>query len=380
MNLTEITHRIRMNLNIFVLEEKQMTTGSTYLRKDGRWESRLSLGVINGKRQSRSFYGSTKEEAESKLVAAVMGTVEFGVTEMTVKALCTEWLSVSSHRVKESTLANYRMKIEKHIIPHFGDTICCEITSKSAYGFMQEKLDSGLSPRYVADIMVLLKTVFKYARREYRIPNPFESLFMPKCTKNEVRILSESEQKKLKAYLKKNNNPITLGITLALAMGLRVGEVCGLMWEDIDFKKRTLTVNRTVQRISVNDGAQKTKVIVSSPKSRTSAREIPIPAGVLSMLKGLQSDCSHYVVSDSIKPAEPRTMQYHFAKILKNINLPSVKFHSLRHSTASNAIEAGFDVKTLSEILGHSRIELTMNLYVHSDMSRKRKLMDRLAW
>jgi integrase len=100
---------------------------------------------------------------------------------------------------------------------------------------------------------------------------------MPKCTKCEVRILSDSEQKKLKTYLKNHNNPITLGITLALAMGLRVGEVCRLMWEDIDFKNRTLTVKRTVQRISVNNGEHKTKVIISSPKSKTSAREIPIP-------------------------------------------------------------------------------------------------------
>lgn len=357
-----------------------MGVGSTYLRRDGRWESRLSLGVFNGKRRSKSFYGSTKEEAESKLIASVMASVEVNLTEMTVKELCAEWLSVSIHRVKESTLANYRMKIEKHIIPHFGDTMCCEITSKSAYGFMQEKLDGGLSPRYVADIMVLLKTVFKYARREYSILNPFENIVMPKSTKCEVRILTDSEQKKLKEYLKQHNNPITLGITLALAMGLRVGEVCGLMWDDIDFKNRTLTVKRTVQRISVNDGEHKTKVIISSPKSQTSAREIPIPVGVFSVLESLKSDSSHYIVSDSTKPAEPRTMQYHFAKILKNVDLPSVRFHSLRHAAASNAIAAGFDVKTLSEILGHSRIELTMNLYVHSDMDRKRKLMDKLGW
>ena len=156
-----------------------MTKGSTYLRKDGRWESRISLGMINGKRQSRSFYGKTRDEAKSKLVAAIMGTVEVSVTEMTVKELCFEWLSVSSHRVKESTLANYRMKIEKHIIPHFGDMMCCEINSKMAYGFMQKKLDDGFSPRYVADIMVLLKTVFKYAQREYSVLDPFDNIVMP---------------------------------------------------------------------------------------------------------------------------------------------------------------------------------------------------------
>ncbi len=357
-----------------------MSLGSTYLRRDGRWESRLSLGSINGKRQSRSFYGSTREEAESKLIAAVLGNASATETEMTVKELCAEWLSVSSHRVKLSTLANYRMKIEKHIIPQFGEMMCYEVTSKMAYRFMQNKLDEELSPRYVADIMVLMKTVFKYAQREYNIANPFYNIVIPKCSKPEVRLLTDNEQKKLRAYLSEHNNSINLGITLALAMGLRVGEVCGLMWSDIDFKKRILTVNRTVQRVSVHDGNCKTKVIVSPPKSQTSAREIPIPAGVFSILNKMQGNDEHYIVSGSNKPSEPRTMQYHFARILKNADLPSVRFHSLRHCMASAAIAAGFDVKTLAEILGHARIELTMNLYVHSNMDRKRRCMDKLKW
>ena len=357
-----------------------MSLGSTYLRRDGRWESRLSLGVINGKRQSRSFYGNSREEAERKLIDAVIGSKPVAVTGMTVKESCSEWLSVSSHRVKLSTLANYRMKIEKHIIPQFGDIMCCEITSKMAYSFMQKKLDEGLSPRYVADIMVLLKTVFKYLQREYHVANPFDNIVLPKSTKPEVRLLTSDEQRKLRQYLNEHSDSFSLGITLALAMGLRVGEVCGLMWSDIDLKKRILTVNRTVQRVAVHDGDSKTKVIVSPPKSQSSAREIPIPAGVFSMLKNMNGNDEHYIVSDSTKPAEPRTMQYHFAKILKNVDLPSVRFHSLRHCMASAAIDAGFDVKTLAEILGHARIELTMNLYVHSNMERKRRCMDKLKW
>lgn len=220
----------------------------------------------------------------------------------------------------------------------------------------------------------------KYAQREYNIANPFDTIIMPKCTKPEVRLLTDNEQKKLRAYFNQHNNSINLGITLALAMGLRVGEVCGLTWSDIDFKKRILTVNRTVQRVSVHDGDSKTKVIVSPPKSQTSAREIPIPAGVFSILNKMQGDDEHYILSGSTKPTEPRTMQYHFARILKNVDLPSVKFHSLQHCMASAAIEAGFDVKTLAEILGHARIELTMNLYVHSNMERKRRCMDKLKW
>nr|AHF26199.1 integrase family protein [uncultured bacterium Contigcl_1787] len=358
----------------------QMSMGSTYFRKDGRWEARLCLGTFNGKRQSKSVYGKTKEEAQNKLLLEVMGASTQSVTEMTVKELCVEWLQVSQSRVKRSTLANYRMKIEKHIIPQFGDKMCSDLTSVMAYTFMQKKLDSGLSPRYVTDIMVLLKTIFKYAQLEHGVFNPFVSITMPKCAKKEVRLLSANEQKKLKSYLKEHQNSVTIGITLALAMGLRIGEVCGLMWEDIDVKKRILTVRRTVQRIPVNDGSQKTAVIVSSPKSQTSAREIPIPAGVFVMLKNMKSADDHYILSDDAKPVEPRKIQYQFARILKNAGLPSVTFHSLRHAMASNAIDLGFDVKTLSEILGHSRIELTMNLYVHSDMDRKRRCMDKIKW
>ena len=355
---------------------------SIYLRKDGRWEARISLGSVNGKRQSRSFYGRTKEQAEEKLFGSYTFKISSGITNLTVKELCEEWLAVCSQRVKISTLANYKMKIKKHIIPRFGDIMCCEITSKSLYIFMQDKLNVGLSPRYVTDIMVLLKSMFKYACREYGIADPFGNVVMPKCSKAKVRLLTGTEQKKLRNYLKKQNAPISLGVTLALAMGLRVGEVCGLVWDDIDFEKRILTVKRTVQRIPLNidNKNRKTAVIVSSPKSENSAREIPIPAEVFIMLKRFRSAPEHFILSNSTVPVEPRKMQYRFSKMLKTLDLPMVRFHSLRHCFASKAIEQGFDIKTLSEILGHSRIELTMNLYVHSDMERKRKCMELMRW
>lgn len=353
---------------------------NAYLRRDGRWEARLPMGVIGGKRQYKSFYGRTRQEAESKALTASCCIETQVLTEMTVSKLCAEWLEISRTRVKLSTLANYRMKVEKHIITSFGGIMCHELTSKSANAFVQSKLRSGLSPRYVADIIILLKSVFKYGRREYGISDPFENVFMPKCPKPDVRLLSAAEQEKLKSYLNHHQNNLSLGITLAHAMGLRIGEVCGLMWSDIDFEKRILTVSRTVQRVAVHNGRNKTEVIVMPPKSATSAREIPIPDGVFTLLQEFRSTPEHYVMSDTIRPIEPRKLQYYFAKTLKTANLPSVRFHSLRHAFAGRAIAAGFDVKTLSEILGHSRIELTLNLYVHSDIERKRQCMELLKW
>ena len=160
---------------------------STYLRRDGRWETRVSLGSVNGKRQSRSFYGATREQAERNMLSAFSLSVPLPVTEMSVRKLCFEWLNICQLRVKVSTLANYRMKIEKHIIPHFGDKMCCEVTSKNAYEFMQSKLKSGLSVRYVTDIMVLLKSIFRYAHREYGIISPFDTIIMPKERNDKYR-------------------------------------------------------------------------------------------------------------------------------------------------------------------------------------------------
>ena len=354
---------------------------NAYHRKDGRWESRVIQGIdSNSKRTYRYFYGSTKEEAERKAISACSLEFEPTVTEISVKELCSEWLSIIANRVKLSTLANYRMKAEKHILPVFGDKICSEITSRMAYAFIQNKMNSGLSTRYVSDIMVLFKSMFKYAKREYAIANPFEDVVMPKCNKTDVHLLTADEHKVLRSYILQHPAPINMGVVFAQSMGLRVGEVCGLMWQDIDMKKRVLTVNRTVQRVPVPNGSSKTQVIISSPKSASSTREIPIPDDVYVMLKSANIKPENYVLSNSAHPIEPRKMQYAFARILKNAKLPSVRFHSLRHSFASRAVEVGFDIKTLSEILGHSKIELTMNLYVHSNLDRKRSCMKLMKW
>lgn len=353
-----------------------MQNGNVYLRKDGRWEARIySFDNISAKRTYRAFYGSTREEAAHKRLSALAYSYGDSVTEISVKDLYCEWIQVISNSVKPSTLANYRMKAKKHIIPAFGGIMCHEITTKAVYDFINSKIESGLSARYVSDIFVLLKSLFKYARRTYHIPSPLEGIIVPKPARSEVRLLSAQEQEKLKSYIGMNFSLISLGIILANGMGLRVGEVCGLKWSDIDLEKRILTVRRTVQRVAVHDGNNRTVVMIMPPKTETSVREIPIPDTVFDMLKNCADAEDNYVLSGTAASIEPRKMQYHFAKILKNANLPSVRFHSLRHAFASKAVEVGFDIKTLSEILGHSKVELTMNLYVHSNMDRKRSCM-----
>ena len=203
---------------------------------------------------------------------------------------------------------------------------------------------------------------------------------MPRHTKPDVAVLSKNEQMKLIQYLARVPSLTSLAILLSLCTGLRIGELCALQWKDIDLEKRILTVNKTIQRVQVNESTARTKLVITSPKSASSIREIPIPECLIEQLKQFEDNADSYILSGTLKPVEPRTLQYRFAKILDNANLPSVHFHSLRHAFATNCVAAGFDVKTLSEILGHSSVELTLNRYVHSSMDRKKSFMDKLTW
>lgn len=358
-----------------------MIRGTTYKRKDGRWECRVSLGYEQGHKKYRSFYGKTKEEAEFKMVTACQSAEHSSeeITEMTVKELALEWFSVSKNRIKESTAANYRMKIEKHIIPTFGGMNAAMLKAKTVYDFTEKKLHEGLSARYVSDIIVVLKAIFKYASREYHINNVTDGITMPKKSKPEIIIMSKDEQKRLASYINNNRNKSTLGVALSLYTGMRIGEICALRWENIDMEKRVLNVRNTIQRIQCFEGSSKTKVIIAEPKSRSSLRKIPIPDCLIPMLSELKGKDGSFILTGTEKPIEPRTMQYRFKRILKNAGVSEYNFHVCRHCFASGAVELGFDVKTLSEILGHSSVQITLDRYIHTSMEHKRNCMNLLT-
>lgn len=359
-----------------------MNNLNIYSRKDGRFEGRVYLGKDeNGKRRYKSYYGATAEEVRRKHEMAQFSVVpNVPAAKMTVATLAAEWLLSVQNRVKESTLANYRLKLKKHILPLFGAMNCCAVGSREIYGFINAKIGEGLSARYVFDILVLMKSMFKYAAREYGIKNVFDGITMPKKQSKEVRLLTKDEESRLKAYITGNPSLVGMGIALTMYTGLRIGELCALTWENIDLESRTLTVKKTMQRIQNHEGGSKTKLIISEPKSEKSRRIIPIPECMIEMLRSFRADNNCFLLTGKDKPMEPRAMQYRFSRLLKKLELPHIHYHALRHGWASRAIELGFDVKTLSEILGHSSVELTMRLYVHSSFERKRACMDMFSW
>lgn len=360
-------------------EDAKMERLNIYHRQDGRWEGRISKGRHrNGKRYFQYFFGHTKEEVCGKMTKVWHNEISQTKCTKTVLQLFTEWYRSIQHRVKESTAANYLMKAKNHILPNFGDKLANSIVSDDIYDFILSKKSEGLSNRYVSDIIILMKSIFKYAVRTYHIFNPMEGVFLPKKKTPEIQLLDEKEQQKLQKYLLKNQNNTTLGIALSMSTGIRIGELCALQWDDIDLEKRILTVRKTMQRIQCPIGNTKTKLIITEPKSESSRRIIPIPECIVEFLKSFKGESKEYLISGKEKPVEPRTMQYRFAKILKNVKVPSVHFHALRHMFASNCVKLGFDIKSLSEILGHSSVEITLNRYVHSSFEQKVSYMGRL--
>lgn len=354
------------------------TGTNIYRRKDGRYEGRYQDGFKeDGKPKYRSVYGYSREEVEQKLkeICSDFYSSASGI-RLTVCSLFHEWIQAINSRVKESTIANYRMKAEKHILSVFGNMECTAVSPSKVHKFIHDKMNSGLSARYVSDIVILRKSMFKYANRMYHMYNPIANVLLPKKKKTEIQLLNDEEQNRLKAYLLKHQTLTSLGIAVSLYTGLRIGELCALKWEDIDFEKRTLTVSHTVQRIRKPDGTKLTQLIITEPKSSSSMRTIPIPDCLTAILRGFQAESNIYVMTNTDKPLEPRTMQYRFASVLKNEKLPSIHFHALRHMFATKSIALGFDAKSLSEILGHSSVEITLNKYVHSSMEQKRKCME----
>lgn len=350
-----------------------------YYRRDGRYEGRISRGKNkNGKRKYQYFFGKTRVEVEKKISEARQNEKSQGYCIKTMSVLFYEWYQSIQHRVKESTAANYLMKAKKHILPFFENCRIGDVIPANIYAFMESKKKDGLLNRYICDIIILMKSIFKYAAKTYHIFNPMDGITLPKKKAPDIKLLDDNEQSQLQQYIANHPNRSTLGIALSLSTGIRIGELTALQWEDIDLKKRILTVKKTLQRVQCIDGATKTKLIITEPKSESSCRTIPIPECMVEFLTKFQGKTKDYVISGCEKATEPRTMQYRFTKILKNAKLPSVHFHALRHMFASNCVKLGFDVKALSEILGHSSVEITLNRYVHSSFEQKQAYMGRL--
>lgn len=300
-----------------------------------------------------------------------------------------EWLDYKKDYVKESTYANYSHVIYNHLIPDLGDTYLQSMNHNLLQQYILDKLKSGrvgekasLSEKSVKDIMVILKSTLRHAMNQNVIDNINLDFTYPKNHKTQkIYILSKREQKKITDYILENLKARNIGILISLYTGMRIGELCALKWSDIDFKNNIIHVNKTLQRIYVKDDTNQTssKIVITTPKTSTSTRDIPISKDFATIIRPLKENSKFYVLTSSLDCIEPRAYRKHFMLILKRLKIKPINFHSLRHTFATNCISLGIDYKTVSELLGHSDINITLNLYVHPNLSQKKKCMN-IIW
>lgn len=300
-------------------------------------------------------------------------------SKRTFSEIADEWLRSVSHSLKESSAATYSHKLNKHIIPYFRDTDFSAISKNCIIGFIDYQISQGKSRQYVSYMLTIIKAIYRYAYDEYGYKNITLNIPALPASHSRVYILNSVQQEKLIHYLDTHPDTTSLAVAVSLFTGLRIGEICALKWSDIDLNETILHVNKTVQRITSSNGSKKTKVIITSPKSESSVRDIPLPPHIIDMLGSFKRDNDNYIISEDRDPVEPRTLQYRFERLLDDADLPQIRFHSLRHIFASNALMLGFDIKSLSEILGHSSANVTLKLYVHSSLGVKREYMNLLG-
>ncbi len=356
-------------------------------RKDGRWEGRYSVySEEKGKKVYRSVYGSTYEKTKEKLFAykekeknpsnAFLQTDYFlsSVPQRLLFVTAAEqWLSGVKKTKKPSTYVKYRQIFRKHLEQVFLKAELTELTAS----YVSDRIPEHISESMSKSIYCVLNQILNYASRQYSItiPNLKRPVTMKKS--KPVEILSRKEQEKLLSALRQKQGFFSAAVSLCLYTGLRLGEVCALKWSDIDYRNKLLTVNRTVQRLYTDGYRTKTILLETEPKSIYSRREIPLSDAMLNQLITLHNKEEYIFGRD--KPLEPRTLQNYFKRILEDAGQTPKNFHILRHTFATNCIEGGTDVKSLSELLGHSDIQITLNRYVHPSMETKRKCMDRLS-
>lgn len=300
---------------------------------------------------------------------------------MNFKDISTLWKEEKRKFVKLSTISAYAVILENHLLPTFGNKVIV-ITEQEVQQFVLLKLDAGLSQKTVKDFLIVLKMIYRYGVKINEFQHCDWDIKYPNVQENKaLEVLNITNHKKLMAFVSDNFTFRNLGILMCLQTGMRIGEVCALQWGDIDLQKGVVSISKTIERIYIIDSEVKhTELIISSPKTQNSHRDIPLSKTLLQMLRPLKRivNDKFFIITNEEKPTEPRTFRNYYKTVLRKLNIPPLKFHGLRHSFATRCIESNCDYKTVSVILGHSDISTTLNLYVHPNDEQKKKCIDKM--
>lgn len=360
-------------------------------RKDGRWEARYKKGVdASGTSIYGSVYGHSYKEVKEKRQEIFQNPFPMLPQDKDVRFRDAQklWMDQNCIRLKASTKRKYQYLLERHILPEIGEMKLSQISAPIINSYLDKKLKKGrldgiggLSPSYVRSITLIISAILSFAASEKMCPPLLSKINKPAISRKELPILSRSQQEILVNSISREPDETKIGVLVALYAGLRIGEICALSWDDIDLDNNIIYVRHTLSRVKSEDGAEtKTVLVIEKPKTAASLRCVPICSKLQSVLKDyFQRANSRYLVSSSNDFISPRTFEYRYHAALREIGIDQINFHALRHTFATRCIEAGVDVKTLSEILGHADASITLNTYVHSSFELKRSQLEKMT-
>lgn len=356
-----------------------------YKRKDGRWEAR----VLEADGKYRYVYAKTykgireKKQNYQKYEKSRLAESHGPTTD--AACLFENWLQGDmKSRVKPSTYGSYYCCVQQYILPFFkkeGNELVSETT---VVQFTKSVKDNAtISESYKRKILTIFKTALKDTiKGSPVVSNIIKSVTLPRAANPEVQAFSICEQRLIEQAAFYEKDIRALGIILAFYTGIRLGELCALKWCDLDYEAGTISITKTVTRVkNLQPGGRKTKLLIGSPKSQMSLRKIPLPKFLQNMFLKYKKYCldeNFYLFSGTEIPVDPRAYEKLFKKILADAGVKDRKFHTIRHTFATRALELGVDIKTLSELLGHSNVTITLNIYAHSLMDQKKIAMDKL--
>ena len=357
-------------------------------RKDGRWEGRYICGrKADNKAVWGYVYGRTYAAVRQLLAQkkAQFSYCTLSCEVSTFQELAFGWFYSVQPGLKVSTAAHYRYTLERYILPVLGPCALRQLNEVKIENALREivsashKRHKPLGYTIAREGLALVRRICRYGCRLHVMPPLLIEFRLPAPTPNDEKPLDKKERSSVEQYVLDNPTPRKVGLLFMLDLGLRIGEVCGLQWGDIDVESGILTVRRTINRVYLGKGS--TKVIVSSPKTRSSERQIPIPKALLRVLRMLKSayPAQAWFLSGKVgAPVEPRCYRTSIKRYLCQAGVHVMRPHMLRHSFATTCLRAGCDVKTISTLLGHASAATTLKRYIHADWAHAVREINRI--
>lgn len=354
--------------------------GSIYERKDGRWAATISLGFVNGKRQRKTIYGATHKEVKdemARLQVDIQRGLTFNSEKQTVAQFLQSWLETVEPNLRPKTYISYEATIRLHITPYVGNIKLSKLSPQNLQQMMGASIKAGATGSSVSLARSVLRIALGQALKWGLVVRNVATLVNPpKYGKREIQFLTPDQAKLFLDACHKEEDRLAVLYTVSLALGLRVGEVTGLRWEDVDLTAGTVKITASLQRIKDKDTSALKRV---ETKTKTSKRILSIPTELLNDLK----DHKKKQLQDKLfagpkwvetglvfttfrgTAIEPGSVPKRFNRAIEKAGLPKMRFHDLRHSCTSLLLAAGVDPRTIMEVLGHSTLKMTMEVYAH---------------